>query len=178
MITADRLRELVRYDPETGVFTRILSTARNIKAGDVAGWVDESSGGYVRIMLDKVTYKAHNLAWLYMTGEYPESVIDHINRVANDNTWKNLRKCTNSQNNMNRSRHRNNTSGATGVSFDKESGKWMAYIYLNRKQIKLGRYADIDDAIKARRDGSIKYHKEYSGALSGSISEPILEELG
>lgn len=55
--------------------------------------------------------------------------------------------------------HKNNTSGKTGVCWDKRSSKWMAYIQVHRKQITLGLYTSLDDAIKARLIAEDKYHK-------------------
>ena len=88
MITLQRLKELVSYDPETGIFTRKESSTNRVKTGSEVGWLDVSTG-YVRIMLDRKTYRAHRLAWYYMTGDDVQ-FIDHINRDRSDNRFSNL----------------------------------------------------------------------------------------
>lgn len=172
MITLERLKELVSYDPDTGVFTRRESSTNRVVPGSQVGWLDVSTG-YVRIMLDKKTYRAHRLAWYYMTGEY-ETLIDHVNRNRADNRFCNLRPCSKSENGMNRRFQKNSTSGNVGVSFDKESGKWMAYIYKDNRQIKLGRFTEKEGAIQARLEAEMSHHGEFaaSRAQSGANSEP------
>jgi hypothetical protein len=86
-----RLRELLNYAPSTGIFTWNVSRGR-ATAGAQAGSEDYS--GYVLIRVDKILYKAHRLAVLYMTGKWPECQVDHINGVEGDNRWSNLRECT------------------------------------------------------------------------------------
>ncbi|MGE9266430.1 hypothetical protein ACQKHB_23175, partial [Escherichia coli] len=66
MITYSRLRQLLHYDPETGIFTRLITTHAKAKVGDVAGWTKPN--GYVEISLDSEKHYGHRLAWLYMTG--------------------------------------------------------------------------------------------------------------
>ena len=88
--------------------------------------------------------------------------VDHINHDTLDNRKRNLRVVTVSQNNMNKDVRSDNTSGHTGVSFDKKSGKYVSYIKINQKRIYLGSFIDINDAIKAREDAEDKYFKEYS----------------
>ena len=88
--------------------------------------------------------------------------VDHINHDTLDNRKRNLRVVTVSQNNMNKDVRSDNTSGHTGVSFDKKSGKYVSYIKINQKRIYLGSFIDINDAIKAREDAEEKYFKEYS----------------
>lgn len=84
-------------------------------------------------------------------------VIDHINRNRLDNRKCNLRLCTIQVNTINRSVSKRNKSGYTGVT--KHRNKWIAYIGVNHKNIKLGSYDCLEDAIKARKDGEEKYHK-------------------
>lgn len=146
LLTADRLRELLHYDPETGVFTRMLRTSSNAasRAEKAAvgrwmnrpvGWVENS--GYIRIELDGFRYVAHRLAWLYVTGTWPESHVDHINCIRNDNRFVNLRDVLSSQNAQNVLTHKDNACGLKGVSKADAAGRWIARICKegNRKYI-------------------------------------------
>lgn len=89
-------------------------------------------------------------------------VIDHINRIRTDCRNENLRSCTTSQNCMNTSLSKRNTSGTTGVWFSKRSGKWQTEIFANGKKYRLGAYKRIEDAIEARKQGEAKYFKEFA----------------
>lgn len=95
-----RLKELLHYDPETGIFTRKVTTSSNAKAGQVAGF--DKPGGYSHIRADGIQYKSHRLEWLYMTGEWPKFEIDHIDNNPHNNRWANLREATGSENCCNR----------------------------------------------------------------------------
>jgi len=117
-LTAERLREVLRYEPETGVFVWRVRAARRIHVGAVAGNISPSSG-YRFIGVDCRLYGAHRLAWLYMTGEWPKHQVDHVNMDCADNRWANLRDATCSQNTANSCVRINNKSGFKGVSWDK-----------------------------------------------------------
>ena len=90
-----------------------------------------------------------------------DMVVDHINHDKLDNRKDNLRICSTRQNTMNQDVSKNNTSGITGVGWDKSSNKWIAYIKVNYRQITLGRFTNLDDAIQARMDAEIEYFGEY-----------------
>ena len=113
MLTADRLRELLNYDPDTGVFTYRVTRAPRFRPGDMAGHVDVH--GYRVIGLDLRIYKAHRLAGLYMTGEWPKHEVDHKNLDKADNRWVNLRPATHGQNRQNIGALKNNWTGCKGV---------------------------------------------------------------
>ncbi|MCK9994454.1 MAG: hypothetical protein Dbin4_02974, partial [Alphaproteobacteria bacterium] len=98
-LTQSRLKELLHYDPDTGVFTRRVQTSSNARVGDVAGCLHPE--GYRHIQIDGKRYAAHRLAWLYMTGEWPTNQLDHLNGVRDDNRWGNLREATHGQNQQN-----------------------------------------------------------------------------
>jgi len=87
--------------------------------------------------------------------------VDHINKDTLDNRKCNLRICTNSQNQMNRGKAKNNKSGFKGVHWSKESNKWRAQIRLAGKCKHLGLFIDILDAVQAYNEASIKYHGEF-----------------
>ena len=96
-LTADRLRELLHYDPDTGVFTRRVATAPCVRIGDIAGCFDNSNG-YLKIGVDGRQRYAHRLAWLYANGTFPVFDIDHLNGIRTDNTLLNLRDVPRKQN--------------------------------------------------------------------------------
>lgn len=145
MLTQARLKELLLYDPITGLFTRKKKSGR-FPAGSIIGGKDN---GYVVILVDGKVYGAHRLAWLYMTGVMPIRMIDHKNTVRSDNSWTNLREATNAQNLGNRPANRNNTSGYKGVTWNKQVRKWKAQITLNGKNTVLGGFEKPEDAHKA-----------------------------
>ena len=148
-LTAKYLRSILNYDPETGIFTRKVSTSRRVKVGAVAGCPDGL--GYLRIMVQSRLYQAHRLAWLYMYGEWPEDQLDHVNRVRTDNRISNLREVTNKQNQQNASKRSNNTSGTVGIYWHKRISKWQATIMHNYKRHDLGYFDDLEAAIAARK---------------------------
>lgn len=144
MINQKRLKELFKYDSETGIFTRLVSRNNKYRIGSVAG---SAQHGYVQIQIDRHTYKAHRLAWLYMTGKYPENVIDHIDGNGMNNCWKNLRDVSHSCNQQNQKCARsNNQVGLLGVSFKKDRGKFRSTIKVNGKYIHLGYFDTAQDA--------------------------------
>lgn len=156
-LTIERLREVLDYDPETGVFTWKVSLGQRARAGNVAG--STSSKGYWFIRLDGVLHKAHRLAVYYADGAASASEhIDHINRDKLDNRLCNLRKLSCSENLQNTKVNSNNKSGFKGVDWAQASGKWQARITLHRKRIPLGYFDSIEDAIAARKAGEEIYH--------------------
>jgi len=156
MLAHDLLKELLTYNPETGVFTWKVYRADNAKAGDVAGSYD-GGYGYIRISVNNSLYMAHRLAWLYMTGTWPAEEVDHINHIGDDNRWINLRAATHSDNQRNTSMNKNNVSGTKGVHFNKTTKRWHATIRAKGKRIFLGGFAEISDAVKARKAGEVEY---------------------
>lgn len=127
-LTAARLRELLHYDPETGVFTRLVWTSSKANVGDEAGSVDDN--GYIRICVDRKRYRAHRLAWLYMTGEWPKRLIDHEDTDPGNNRWKNLREANHSTNAQNLRRpHKDGGSGHLGVTWEARRELWSVRIW-------------------------------------------------
>ncbi len=159
-----RLMEVLRYDPDTGHLHWMITTHGRggmINPGDIAG---SSKNGYLCINLDGCFYRAHRLAWFMMTGDWlPASQdIDHANGIRSDNRWSNLRLATRSQNNMNGKIPVNNKSGYRGVSWRKDTQKWHARIYVNRKPRLLGDYDTLKEAAAARAAAE----RELCGAYS------------
>jgi hypothetical protein len=141
--TVERLRELLDYDPLTGVFIWLVSPSRNTPAGSVAG---ANSEGYRLIRVDGGRYKGHQLAWLYMTGEWPPSRIDHEDTNRGNNIWTNLRLATNSQNKANMGKRADNTSGFKGVRWYPTTRKWAAQIGHQGKTKNLGYFTTPEQA--------------------------------
>lgn len=136
-LSVDRLRELLDYDRDTGIFRWTKPTARRVKVGDEAGTVWK---GYRYISIDSKPYLAHRLAWFYVHGEWP-LVIDHINRNRSDNRISNLRDTTAQGNAQNK-------TPALGrfASWDSEYGKWRSTIRIKGKKRHLGYFDTADEA--------------------------------
>ena len=147
MLTQSRMKELLNYDPETGVFLWKVSTNGRIKVGDVAG---SDSKGYIQIMIDYKNYKAHRLAWLYEYGYFPEHGLDHEDRDKSNNWIDNLREASQQCNLRNTGNRNDNTSGVKGVCFHKAAQKWHAQIYLDRGCYHLGLFTDFTEAVAHR----------------------------
>lgn len=152
MVTQERLRELLFYDPVTGLFVRNVAVGGQL-VDAVAGHRDN---GYIKIRVDGRTYKAHRLAWFYVHGEWPE-VIDHINRIRSDNRLVNLRNVTKGENNKNHEMFKNNTSGVTGVCWRGRDSSWCAFINVEGKKIHLGQRKDKFEAICLRKSAELNY---------------------
>lgn len=162
-LTRERLRELMKYDPETGLFYWAKQTSNRVKAGDVVGH-QEPVQGYRLIGVDGRVYKASRLAFLWMTGEMPDFV-DHINRDRVDDRWTNLRPATRQQNQCNRGKQANNTSGFKGVHFHPQSGRWRARIGIGRKQKSLGTYDTPELAHEAYTAAAKQLHGEFAQVI-------------
>ena len=159
MLTQEILQQHLHYNPETGIFIR-LQHYQSRFIGKIAGDPDEK--GYLRIGLFGKSYKAHRLAFLYMTGVFPEHQCDHINGVKSDNRWENLRPATNAQNCRNRGLRANNTSGYPGVTWSKSNKKWQVSVSVDGKRYHTGYFKLKKDAVTARLLSADALHKEFS----------------
>jgi len=153
-LTQKRLKELLNYDPDTGVFTWLVGCG-GVNIGSKAGSL--YSYGYIVIKINRFGYRAHRLAWLYMTGEWPEDQIDHIDHDRANNRIINLREATHTINGRNTNIAKNNTSGIMGVNWHRWQRKWRAYISINAKPIHLGTFTDFFEACCARKSAENKY---------------------
>lgn len=147
MLTQQRLKELVSYDPNTGIMKWRNVSINRVKPFTEIGHTTKS--GYIRCSIDSKKYMVHLLAWLYMYGKFPEHMLDHVNRNRSDNRISNLRQATVKQNNENLCQRGHNTSGHRGVTWHKSAKKWMASVTHNKKQIYLGLFNDVLEAAKA-----------------------------
>jgi hypothetical protein len=148
LLTQKRLREVLEYSPETGVFVWKVRMSNRVKAGDIAE--SYNNYGYIRISIDSKRYQAHRLAFLYVEGYLPEYEVDHLNGIRDDNRWANLRHVTKSCNMQNYGFNSASTSGFTGIYWNKYAKKWQAYITIHGKRIHLGCHDTIEEAALAR----------------------------
>jgi len=155
ILTQSRLKELLHYNPETGSFTRRVRTSNSIRVGEIAGCPVTS--GHIQIVLHGRPYMAHRLAFLYMIGEFPLHDTDHINGKPSDNSFKNLRMVTRTENCRNQKKRNTNTSGAMGVYWNKAREKWHVRINKAKKREHLGFFDDFFEACCARKSAEIKY---------------------
>ena len=154
-ITLSDLTNILKYDPDSGIFTW-RTTHHRVKFGQIAG-SKQQARNCIQICISGKMYKAHRLAFVFMTGSFPHDVVDHINGNGFDNRWDNLRDVSQATNSKNCRPSKNNTSGVMGVCFDKSRDKWLASIKVNRKNITLGRFETIEGAALARKKAEKKY---------------------
>lgn len=143
LLTADKARSLLDYDPETGLL-RWKRPRGASRSGWIAGTTDRK--GYKMIGLCRKRYLVHRVAWLLMTGDWPPDQVDHINGCHDDNRWSNLRSATNGQNQENAALRCTNKSGFRGVDWYKRDNRWRAQITHNGIRKTLGYFDAPEDA--------------------------------
>lgn len=170
MLTQTRLREVFDYNPLTGIFTYRESSRRGW-VGKIADSIKPGrAGGYTLIMVDGEKFRASRLAWLYMTGQWPDEDVDHINQCRADDRWSNLRLATRGQNMANGSMRQDNSSGYRGVYWDKDHQKWRAQIGHNKKVHYCGLYDTPEEAARARDAKAVQLHGEFARpSIGGSF---------
>jgi len=162
--TAERVREILSYDAEEGIFRWRHRAERSAQwngryADTVAGRLD--TNGYRQILVDDCRYFSSRLAWLYVTGDWVP-LLDHKNGVRTDDRFSNLRLASQFQNSCNRGKQADNTSGYKGVYPHKVNGTWIAQITVQRKQIYLGSFATAEAAAAAYAEAARLYHGEFA----------------
>lgn len=170
-LTAEVVKDLLDYNPDTGVFCwkhrprKYFSRDRDYFwwnkrfEGNEVGYVKKPDRGYIRKemrVFDK-GYVTARVIWLWMTGEWPEGFIDHIDRNPCNNIWSNLRDVSQIENSRNASKLKSNTSGRVGVGWIKITSKWQARIMVEGKAISLGHFHKWEDAVKAREEAEVFY---------------------
>jgi len=153
MLSYERANELLRYDPDTGKLYWQVRTTHRIRIGDEAGTlVRDTTNTYRQVRIDRRTYLTHRIAWLLHYKVWPDGEIDHKDGDGLNNRIENLRDVPHHENMRNMRMPRSNTSGVTGVYWDKWCGKWKAQIMTDgRKNKNLGRFDSIDEAAEAYR---------------------------
>lgn len=177
-ITPEFLRELLDYDPETGVLTWKLRTPKMFRGAkysperDCAIWNTKNAGkpafsrmnesGYLAGKISKSSLKAHRVIWMMVHGEAANQ-IDHINGDRADNRLANLRNVDHFENHKNMRMRADNTTGVSGVAWDRRRGKWQAKIGVNGQKLHLGRFTCIGQAVAARKAALRRYgfHKNH-----------------
>jgi hypothetical protein len=161
-ITAEQVRELLDYRPETGeFFWKISRRGRGFKKGNKAGGINER---YFRIGIGGRRYSAHRLAILILTGKWPPLQVDHQDTDGLNNKFQNLRHATATQNQGNCGLSKNNKSGYKGVSWCRAREEWRAYIKINNRNKYLGRFDSPEKAHKAYWMAAQKYFGEFARA--------------
>lgn len=158
-ITGHLLEMFYSYDPDTGFFTRKLSTNPRSFVGGVASAIN--ADGYVILPLMGVRLRAHRAAWAWVTGQWPMEDIDHINGDRSDNRFANLREATRSQNLQNSGMRASNKTGYKGVHYCHERRKFVAQIVIDGKRVGLGRYQTVEEAAAVRLAAEKKVFGEF-----------------
>ena len=156
-LTQQRLKELLSYDSETGVFTWKMRRSGQRRPGAIAGCINGLS--YRCIRIDRRLHLAHRLAWLYAHGSFPAVELDHINGNPSDNRLANLREATHAQNMANGKTKR---TGLKGVYWDKRYKKWYARIKKDGKSISRGPFDTEKEAGEARWKLAQGLHGEFA----------------
>lgn len=161
-LSAEQVRALLHYDSETGLLhwaprpREMFPTERswkiwNSRFANTEAFSAVGADGYRRGAIFYRSYLAHRVAWLIHTGSWPCVRIDHIDGARSNNRFDNLRLAPGSENARNTRRRSDNTSGVTGVIWNKLARKWEAYIAVNSKKIHLGLFDTLEEASSARK---------------------------
>ena len=167
LATPQQLRELLDYDPETGVLTWKPRPREMFRqSGHCGRWNACFSGmpagsrtksGYLRIEILGRSHYAHRVAWAIHFGEWPQGQIDHENGRRDDNRTENMRDVTNAENHRNKKTPRTNTSGVIGVFWENQRKKWHAQVEVAGRLIHLGYFHSLDAAAAARKDAEQRF---------------------
>ena len=164
-ISAERLREILRYDPKTGeLYWRLRDDVGSWWNGRYAGkeaGAHADKKGYFCISIDNHTYRTHRVIWSYVTGEWPEFEVDHKDTDRKNNRFENLRPATVEQQRHNMSLHKDSETGFKGVSASKNS-RYRARIWVGGKEIMLGYRDTAKEAHRLYVDAAAMYFGEFA----------------
>jgi len=168
-VSQDQLKQLVHYDPETGIFTWLVNRQPGIRIGDVAGTLRDD--GYIRIQVAGERKYASHWAWLYMTGEYPPYEVDHEDRNRSNNSWRNLRSATKSLNCANRPKRVRESGLLRGTT--RNGGKFTAQIRVRGEHRYLGTYDTEEEAHAAYAKAALPEFREFSVLAAMNDNKPV-----
>jgi hypothetical protein len=181
-LSVDALKQLIKYDSETGKLfwlprdssSFLLTTGRagtpeakitgfNTRFAGKEAFTTKLATGYMIATIGPEIYYAHRVAWAIHYGQWPVAEIDHINGDKASNAIVNLRDASREENSRNLKRSANNTSGVTGVVYDKSRGLWTAAIKRKGVHVNLGRFKDFDTAVVARKSAekALGFHRNH-----------------
>lgn len=157
-IDIPNIKEILDYDEDSGLFRwkhNMNGRSKKCCAGTIAG--TKINSGYIQISIFNIRYLAHRLAWFYVHGSIDQNlVIDHINRIRDDNRIENLRLVDPYENALNKSVQKRSSSGHTGIIWNKSKNKWQVSITINGKRFNCGNFSNFDNAVAARKDAYIR----------------------
>lgn len=160
VLTAEHLRRVILYDPDTGLW-RWKASGKG-KPREPGWWPGTlTAWGYRNIAISRLGYFAHRLAFLYMTGAWPQHEVDHIDGDRANNRWGNLREATGLQNKYNTGLRGHNTTGFRGVYHHNQTGRWVARIKTGERRINLGSFATPEEASKAYEEAASQSFGDY-----------------
>jgi hypothetical protein len=160
IVSPDMLRQLLDYDPDTGLFvwrSRAGQKSWNTRYAGTRAFANRDKHGYQTGTLLGLRFFAHRIAWAHVYRAWPSDEIDHVNHDRSDNRIANLRPVDRTENRRNISRNQNNKSGVCGVHWASHVQKWIAQISVGGAKMYLGCYADLQDAARARKDAETGY---------------------
>jgi len=158
VLTQTRLKELLHYNPETGVFVWRVTRPGPATSSGSAGATNDK--GYWHISVDGRVYKAHRLAWLYCYGQFPNGRLDHKDRNSLNNRIANLREATPNQNNVNSKTQRTSRTGLKGVG-QRDSRRWVTRVQHNGNRFYIGTFNNVEEAYIARYISAKSLHGEF-----------------
>lgn len=159
---AERLNELLSYEPDTGLLIRKVRRG-SARVGDVVNCVNAS--GHITLNVDGKPYLAHRIIWKMVTGNDPVDEIDHEDVNGSNNRWANLRESNRPQNMANVPAPCTNTSGTKNVNFHRRHKKWHAKIRCNNKENHIGYFDSIEAAAAAVAEARARLHGKFARAI-------------
>lgn len=179
--TPEILRQLLDYDTDTGVLTWKLRPAElfsnkrqqnawNARYAGKPALTCVSKGGYLQGSIFNRNFQAHRVIWAIQTGAWPTGEIDHENGIRHENWWGNLRDVSSQENSRNIAIPSNNTSGHIGVYWNKRLGRWLATIKVGGRDIYLGCFIEIADAVAARKAAEVRHGFHANHGRTGSLA--------